>query len=64
VGRAELARSVIGLARPFGGKGSVAGALLGTLIIDGLANILNLTGFDPSFRSSSRERSSCRRSLS
>jgi ribose/xylose/arabinose/galactoside ABC-type transport system permease subunit len=30
----------------FGGKGSVAGAFLGTLIIDVLANILNLTDVD------------------
>ena len=31
----------------FGGKGSVAGTFLGTLIIGVLANILNLTGVDP-----------------
>jgi ribose/xylose/arabinose/galactoside ABC-type transport system permease subunit len=31
----------------FGGRGSVAGTFLGTLIIGVLANILNLTGVDP-----------------
>ena len=31
----------------FGGKGTVAGTFIGTLIIGVLANILNLTGVDP-----------------
>jgi len=38
---------VVGGSSLFGGKGSVAGTFLGTLIIGVLANILNLTGVDP-----------------
>jgi ribose/xylose/arabinose/galactoside ABC-type transport system permease subunit len=42
-----IAAVVVGGTSLFGGKGSVAGAFLGTLIIGVLANILNLTGVDP-----------------
>jgi ribose/xylose/arabinose/galactoside ABC-type transport system permease subunit len=39
--------SFVGGASLFGGRGSVAGTFLGTLIVGVLANILNLTGVDP-----------------
>ena len=42
-----IAAVVVGGPSLFGGKGSVAGTLIGTLIIGVLANILNLTGVDP-----------------
>ena len=42
-----IAAVVVGGTSLFGGKGSVAGSFLGTLIIGVLANILNLTGVDP-----------------
>ena len=42
-----IAAVVVGGTSLFGGKGSVAGTFLGTLIIGVLANILNLTGVDP-----------------
>ncbi len=42
-----IAAVVVGGTSLFGGKGSVAGTFLGTLIIGILANILNLTGVDP-----------------
>ena len=42
-----IAAVVVGGTSLFGGKGSVAGTFLGTLIIAVLANILNLTGVDP-----------------
>ena len=38
---------VVGGTSLFGGKGTVAGTFIGTLIIGVLANILNLTGVDP-----------------
>lgn len=43
----SIAAVVVGGTSLFGGKGSVAGTFLGTLIIGVLANILNLTGVDP-----------------
>lgn len=42
-----IAAVVVGGTSLFGGRGSVAGTLIGTLIIGVLANILNLTGVDP-----------------
>jgi ribose/xylose/arabinose/galactoside ABC-type transport system permease subunit len=42
-----IAAVVVGGTSLFGGRGSVAGTFLGTLIIGVLANILNLTGVDP-----------------
>ena len=42
-----LTATVLGGISLGGGKGSVAGTFLGTLIIGVLANILNLTGVDP-----------------
>jgi ribose/xylose/arabinose/galactoside ABC-type transport system permease subunit len=42
-----IAAVVVGGTSLFGGKGSVVGTFLGTLIIGVLANILNLTGVDP-----------------
>ena len=42
-----IAAVLIGGTSLFGGRGSVAGTFLGTLIIGVLANILNLTGVDP-----------------
>ena len=42
-----IAAVVVGGTSLFGGRGSVAGSFLGTLIIGVLANILNLTGVDP-----------------
>ena len=42
-----IAAVVVGGTSLFGGKGSVAGTFLGTLIIGVLANTLNLTGVDP-----------------
>ena len=42
-----IAAVVVGGTSLFGGKGTVAGTFLGTLIIGVLANILNLTGVDP-----------------
>ena len=42
-----IAAVVVGGTSLFGGKGSVVGTLIGTLIIGVLANILNLTGVDP-----------------
>lgn len=42
-----IAAVVVGGTSLFGGKGSVTGTLIGTLIIGVLANILNLTGVDP-----------------
>ncbi|UWQ21785.1 ABC transporter permease [Jannaschia sp. W003] len=42
-----IAAVVVGGTSLFGGKGSVAGTFVGTLIIGVLANILNLTGVDP-----------------
>jgi ribose/xylose/arabinose/galactoside ABC-type transport system permease subunit len=42
-----IAAVVVGGTSLFGGKGSVTGTFLGTLIIGVLANILNLTGVDP-----------------
>jgi ribose/xylose/arabinose/galactoside ABC-type transport system permease subunit len=42
-----IAAAVVGGTSLFGGKGSVVGTFLGTLIIGVLANILNLTGVDP-----------------
>ena len=42
-----IAAVVVGGTSLFGGKGSVAGTFLGTLIIGVLANILNLTAVDP-----------------
>lgn len=42
-----IAAVVVGGTSLFGGKGSVAGTFIGTLIIGVLANILNLTGVDP-----------------
>ncbi len=42
-----IAAVVVGGTSLFGGKGSVGGTFLGTLIIGVLANILNLTGVDP-----------------
>jgi ribose/xylose/arabinose/galactoside ABC-type transport system permease subunit len=42
-----IAAVVVGGTSLFGGKGSVTGSFLGTLIIGVLANILNLTGVDP-----------------
>lgn len=42
-----IAAVVVGGTSLFGGKGSVIGTFIGTLIIGVLANILNLTGVDP-----------------
>jgi ribose/xylose/arabinose/galactoside ABC-type transport system permease subunit len=42
-----IAAVVVGGTSLFGGRGSVGGTLIGTLIIGILANILNLTGVDP-----------------
>lgn len=42
-----IAAVVVGGTSLFGGRGSVGGTLIGTLIIGVLANILNLTGVDP-----------------
>ena len=42
-----IAAVVVGGTALFGGKGSVVGTFIGTLIIGVLANILNLTGVDP-----------------
>lgn len=42
-----IAAVVVGGTSLFGGKGSVFGTFVGTLIIGILANILNLTGVDP-----------------
>ncbi|MGN6551233.1 MAG: ABC transporter permease [Pararhizobium sp.] len=42
-----IAAVVVGGTSLFGGKGSVVGTFVGTLIIGVLANILNLTGVDP-----------------
>ena len=42
-----IAAVVVGGTSLFGGKGSVAGTFLGTLIIGVLADTLNLTGVDP-----------------
>jgi ribose/xylose/arabinose/galactoside ABC-type transport system permease subunit len=42
-----IAAVVVGGTSLFGGKGTVAGTFVGTLIIGVLANILNLTGVDP-----------------
>lgn len=42
-----IAAAVVGGTSLFGGKGSVIGTFIGTLIIGVLANILNLTGVDP-----------------
>lgn len=42
-----IASVVVGGTSLFGGKGSVLGTFIGTLIIGVLANILNLTGVDP-----------------
>ncbi len=42
-----IAAVVVGGTSLFGGRGSVGGTFLGTLIIGVLANILNLTGVDP-----------------
>lgn len=42
-----IAAVVVGGTSLFGGRGTVAGTFLGTLIIGVLANILNLTGVDP-----------------
>lgn len=42
-----IAAVVVGGTSLFGGKGSVVGSFIGTLIIGVLANILNLTGVDP-----------------
>lgn len=42
-----IAAVVVGGTALFGGKGSVFGTFIGTLIIGVLANILNLTGVDP-----------------
>jgi ribose/xylose/arabinose/galactoside ABC-type transport system permease subunit len=42
-----IAAVVVGGTSLFGGKGSVAGTFIGTLIIGVLANVLNLTGVDP-----------------
>lgn len=42
-----IAAVVVGGTSLFGGKGTVAGTFIGTLIIGVLANILNLTGVDP-----------------
>lgn len=42
-----IAAVVVGGTSLFGGKGSVFGTFIGTLIIGILANILNLTGVDP-----------------
>ena len=42
-----IAAVVVGGTSLFGGKGSVVGTFIGTLIIGVLANILNLTGVDP-----------------
>jgi ribose/xylose/arabinose/galactoside ABC-type transport system permease subunit len=42
-----IAAVVVGGTSLFGGKGSVGGTFLGTLIIGVLANTLNLTGVDP-----------------
>ncbi|MEX2542059.1 MAG: ABC transporter permease [Trueperaceae bacterium] len=43
----SIAAVVVGGTSLFGGKGSVIGTFIGTLIIGVLANILNLTGVDP-----------------
>ena len=42
-----IAAVVVGGTSLFGGRGSVVGTFIGTLIIGVLANILNLTGVDP-----------------
>lgn len=42
-----IAAVVVGGTSLFGGRGTVGGTLVGTLIIGVLANILNLTGVDP-----------------
>lgn len=42
-----IAAVVVGGTSLFGGRGSVGGTLVGTLIIGVLANFLNLTGVDP-----------------
>jgi ribose/xylose/arabinose/galactoside ABC-type transport system permease subunit len=42
-----IAAVVVGGTSLFGGRGSVTGTFIGTLIIGVLANILNLTGVDP-----------------
>lgn len=42
-----IAAVVVGGTSLFGGKGTVLGTFIGTLIIGVLANILNLTGVDP-----------------
>lgn len=42
-----IAAVVVGGTSLFGGRGTVAGTFVGTLIIGVLANILNLTGVDP-----------------
>jgi ribose/xylose/arabinose/galactoside ABC-type transport system permease subunit len=42
-----IAAVVVGGTSLYGGKGSVLGTFIGTLIIGVLANILNLTGVDP-----------------
>lgn len=42
-----IAAVVVGGTSLFGGKGSVVGTFIGTLIIGVLANILNLSGVDP-----------------
>jgi ribose/xylose/arabinose/galactoside ABC-type transport system permease subunit len=42
-----IAAVVVGGTSLFGGKGTVGGTFIGTLIIGVLANILNLTGVDP-----------------
>lgn len=42
-----IAAVVVGGTSLFGGRGTVFGTLIGTLIIGVLANILNLTGVDP-----------------
>ena len=42
-----IAAVVVGGTSLFGGRGSVVGTFIGTLIIGVLANVLNLTGVDP-----------------
>lgn len=42
-----IAAVVVGGTSLFGGRGTIGGTLIGTLIIGVLANILNLTGVDP-----------------
>jgi ribose/xylose/arabinose/galactoside ABC-type transport system permease subunit len=43
----SIAAVVVGGTSLFGGKGSVFGTVIGTLIIGVLANVLNLAGVDP-----------------